>query len=902
MFTYRVPPGVAPQVVAGHPALTTPEGGQVVLDERLLALWRAADGHSPAEVLAAPAAASLPPDAVLVALAALAEGGLLARAGLPELAAPAPASSLPVSGGLVSAIIVAYNSRDWLAECLPSLAAQTYPALEVIVIDNASTDGVGPWLAEHFPAAKYLRLDPAVALAAAISRGADLAAGAYLLVLNPDIRLAPTAVAELVAVALAQPTCGAVAALLKFTWAPRFVNGLGNFVRDVSWGTDLGLGQVDLGQFDHYQQVPSVCYAATLIPRAAWLAVGPADPGFPMYYEDSEWSYRARLLGYDLAAAPRAVVYHAFGSQVPSGLAAPLAPSKLRRAVYGRWRFALKLLTGAPHLRFTRNYWGEDRNNFFGALRRGRWAEARAYLLAGADVLRDLPALARLRADLAARRRRTAAEVFDQPEQWPAPLEVNGLPRLTWDVVEQQYWPLMRTGRTRSMPEFAGRPPRPHVLIASNDLVAAKMAGPGMRYLEFAKALAADCDVTLAVPAATDLTVPGIRIVTYDEHRPLSLPVLADNADVALVSGYMVEKFPTLGRTRARLVVDLYDPFMLENLHYHLKDPLSTQEGASTHATSIVNRLAALGDFFICGSERQRDLWMGVLAANGRVNPHTFAADPTLRALLDVVSIGFPDRPLQPGNLLRGVNPAFTPESRIVLWGGGMWDWLDPLTLLRAWPAVVARHPEARLVYLGTRHPNPDVPTHQVVGEALRLAEEFGEKDKTVFFIEWLSYEAREALLSESDIGVVLHPVHVETRYSIRTRVLDYFWAQLPILVTEGDVTSEWVRDLGLGRVVPPFEAAAVSAALIDMLAQPKAAWAPAFASLPARFNWNKVIEPLRRYCLSGAPAPDRHLRVTADPAPRGPLRQAAYLWMTEGFRPMLGKAWRYLQMRRAGF
>jgi len=902
MFTYSIPPGVAPQTVEGRPVLTTPEGGKVIVDERLLKLWQAAAGHTPAEVLAALPAAGLAPDAVRAALAALAEGGLLVREGVAPASTPEPPAAPLVDGGLVSAVIVAYNSRAWLAECLPSLAAQTYPRLEVIVVDNASTDGVADWLAANFPAARYLRLDPAASLAAAINHGAQAATGQALLVLNPDIRLAPTAVAELVAVAQGQPNCGAVAALLKFTWAPHFVNGLGNYVRDTSWGTDLGLGHLDLGQFDAYTRVPSACYAATLIPRPVWDSVGPADPGFPMYYEDTEWSYRARLLGYDLLAAPRAVVYHAFGSQVPSGAAVPLAPSKLRRAVYGRWRFALKLLTGPTHQRFTRNYWREDRANFLRALGRGKWAVARAYLSAWAAVLRDLLALGRERAGLTARRRRPDAELFDQPEQWPAPLEQNGLPRLTWDVVEQHYWPLMRTGRTRVMPEFEGRPPRPHVLIASNDIVAAKLAGPGMRYLEFAKALAADCDVTLAVPAATDLSVPGVNLVQYDEHRPLSLPVLADNADVALVSGYMVEKFPTLGRTRARLVVDLYDPFMLENLHYHLHDPLPAQEGASTHATSIVNRLAALGDFFICGSERQRDLWMGVLAANGRVNPHTFAADPTLRDLIDVVSIGFPDRPLHAGHLLRGVNPAFTADSRIVLWGGGMWDWLDPLTLLRAWPAVVARHPEARLVYLGTRHPNPDVPVHQVVGEALKLAEAQGQKDKTVFFIEWLSYAEREALLSESDIGVVLHPVHIETRYSIRTRVLDYFWAQLPILVTEGDVTSEWVRDLGLGRVTPPFAVAAVSAALLDMLALPKAAWASAFAPLPERFNWNRVIAPLRRYCLTGRPAPDRHLRVTAEPAPRGPLRQAAYLWMTEGFRPMLGRAWRYLQLRRAGF
>jgi glycosyltransferase involved in cell wall biosynthesis len=451
------------------------------------------------------------------------------------------------------------------------------------------------------------------------------------------------------------------------------------------------------------------------------------------------------------------------------------------------------------------------------------------------------------------------------------------------------------------MPELEGQRPRPHLLIASNDLVANKMAGPGMRYLEMARALSVDCDVTLAVPGPIEIEEPGINLVSYDETRPHSLPVLVANADVALVSGYMVEKFPDLFRSRTRLVVDLYDPFMLENLHYYQRESMPVQDGASAHATTIVNGLARLGDYFICGSDRQRDLWMGVLAANGRVNPRTFQQDPTLRQLIDVVGIGFPNRPLHTGQMLRGVHPRFDSESRIVLWGGGMWDWLDPLTLLRAWPAVIARHPEARLVYLGTRHPNPTVPPHRVVQDCLQLAEDLGEKDKSVIFIEWLDYAEREALLSEADVGVVLHPVHVETRYSIRTRVFDYFWAQLPVLVTEGDVTSEWVRERRLGQVVPPHDAAAVAAALNAMLDRPKADWAPAFAPLPAEFSWNKVVEPLRQYALTGRYAPDRGER---EPIvrQRGPLAQALYLWSTEGFRPMLVRAWQFLRLKRAGF
>ncbi|HEX7593847.1 MAG TPA: glycosyltransferase, partial [Anaerolineae bacterium] len=298
--------------------------------------------------------------------------------------------------------------------------------------------------------------------------------------------------------------------------------------------------------------------------------------------------------------------------------------------------------------------------------------------------------------------------------------------------------------------------------------------------------------------------------------------------------------------------------------------------------------------------------WTGVLAANGRINPRTFQQDPAERALIDVIGIGFPPRAPQHEPMLRGVHPLFPNDARIVLWGGGIWDWLDPLTLIRAWRQVIARHPEARLVFLGTRHPNPLVPPHKLAEQAVAFASEIGEKDRTIFFYEWLPYAEREALLCEADVGITLHPLHIETRYSIRTRVLDYLWARLPVLVSDGDVTSEWVRQYGVGQVVPPLDVEAVVRALIEMLDKPKDTWQPAFTPLPEIFNWSRVVEPLRRYCLYGTYAPDRQTRtsISTETATaqnwRTRLARASYIWRTQGLRLLLHRVWRFVQWRLA--
>ncbi len=805
----------------------------------------------------------------------------------------------------MAAIIVGYNSREWLETCIPSLLQQSYTPIEILIVDNGSKDDTISWMASTYPQIKFLANEPGQSLAHAINRGAELAPGAkYFLMLNPDLDLEPDAIAQMVAVAETDPLCAAVGAKLRFWWARAFLNGVGNRVGPFSWGTDNALGHLDLGQYDHWDELPSACFAAALINANAWKEVGPVDEGFPMYYEDTEWCYRARLLGYKIRLAPDAIVYHAFGGRVPSGEVQPLSPGKLQNVVYGRLRFAFKI-AGDHFPRYIRNYLFEDWVNFSQTLLRRDWKSSRAYLVGWGKLLRHLPALLDLSRSLQSHRVISDDDLARTQADMPMTFSWNGLPELTWDLVANYYTNLMTSGRTRPMPEFDPSNRKPHLLIISNDIVDEKMAGPGMRYLEMARTLNSDeLTVTLAVPSETKLQIPGLKIVQYWEERPASLRVLVENCDIALISGYMVEKFPFLHTTTRRLVVDLYDPTILENLHYYLEEPIDSQTALNRHGVAITNLSLRLGDYFICGNERQRDFWLGLLASNERVNPKNFNADPSLRALIDVVGIGFPNRELRSANkLLRGVHQNIPADAKIVLWGGGIWNWLDPLSLIQAWPKVIQKHPEARLVFLGTRHPNPLVPVHEMAEKAQTLADETGENGKSIIFIEWVSYQDRETLLDEADIGVSLHPIHVETRYSIRTRVLDYIWARLPVVVTAGDITSEWVAEFKLGEVVPPFNPDAVAAALGHLLDRQKTEWQTAFDPLIERFHWQEVVEPLRRYCLEGGYAADRQERVavqasTSIPAPYSLRARAVYIWRTEGAKALIHRGWRYIQWR----
>lgn len=442
----------------------TPQGGRILLDRALLSLLRRADSLTVEDILLTPGAWSSEPNAELAsaqvraALTCLAEAGLLCRS--------EPASKLAqateAGQALVSIIIVSYNSKEWLAGCLTSLVEQTYAPLEMILVDNASSDGSAEEVERSFPGVQIIRLETACSLAGALNVGVQAASGSYYLLLNPDVVVEKDAVSQMVAAAQSasrEADCAAVAAKLKFLWAPTFLNGLGNYVGAFSWGADIGLGHLDLGQFDGWPVLPSACFAATLIPAAAWKLVGPIDEEFPMYYEDSEWCYRARLLGLLICAAPRAIIYHAFSGQIPGTAGNPLSPKKLRCVVYGRLRFITKILGGGFLARFLINYLLEDALRFTLHLLRLRLPECRAYLGAWRDYLRDLPALQKERENLQKRRKVSDRNLLHEQRNAPAVLLRSGLPQLSWDIICSRYLPLILAGQTRPLPEFGDPAP-----------------------------------------------------------------------------------------------------------------------------------------------------------------------------------------------------------------------------------------------------------------------------------------------------------------------------------------------------------------------------------------------------------------------------------------------------------
>ena len=240
----------------------------------------------------------------------------------------------------------------------------------------------------------------------------------------------------------------------------------------------------------------------------------------------------------------------------------------------------------------------------------------------------------------------------------------------------------------------------------ANDVVAIRMAGPGIRCFELGRGLAADGhQVTLVGMGSTDLASPGFTV--SPELGLAALERLARSHDLVMVEGTALLRYPVLREVESPLVMDLYDPFPIALLGQEEHLGMADRERQDLEVRAAVSEMLALGDYFICASETQRDLWLGSLLAAGRLNPRNWSRDPTFRQLIDVVPFGLPEVP--PPVRERGSRlplPGVEQEDLVLLWGGGIYNWFDPLTLIQAVARVDDLSPPVKLVFMSTSHPN----------------------------------------------------------------------------------------------------------------------------------------------------------------------------------------------------
>lgn len=438
---------------------------------------------------------------------------------------------------------------------------------------------------------------------------------------------------------------------------------------------------------------------------------------------------------------------------------------------------------------------------------------------------------------------------------------------------------------------------RPRILILTDDRLGPAMAGPAIRAFQLARHLSSSQTVELASLQPLGGQLEGVTV-----HAGLSSRALVELAlgfDILVAGGYLFAQHPQLMKLGKYLVLDLYDPMLFEELAHQGGGALGEYLYAEHHSYLAEQMRAA--DFMICASERQRDYWLGRLCALGRLGPALYAQDSSAQSLIGLVPFGLEGDPPLPGPArLRGVLPGVGSEDVLFLWGGGLWEWFDPLTPIRAIARLQADRPELKLVFMAGRSPNPTTPEMPMGEQARALASELGVLGKSVHFLEeWVPYHERGSLLLEADAAFSAHFDHLETRFSFRTRILDYLWAGLPILTTTGDSMADLVHASGLGLAMLPEDTDAWMDAFQRMGTD--AAWRRACAErteeVAKQYTWDRAIAPLQAFCMAPYHTPKPragwHLH-----GPFSLLTKAGLALKDEGLAGLVQRGKRYMARR----
>jgi GT2 family glycosyltransferase len=304
--------------------------------------------------------------------------------------------ALPDSPG-ISVIIVTFNGEKFINQNLESLARQSVPANEIILVDNDSTDGSMDQVAQVYSRVKIIRNKKNYHYAQAVNIGVQAASNDLVIILNQDIVLADDFIEQLILRYESEKNKQDIAGVvpqMQFSQLKPFINGIGNFITAKNWGSDNYFGALDIGQFENLDYVGSACFGAIMVSKISWNSIGPLDKTYKSFYEDADWSMRAHLKGFKLLAAPKAVVYHAFGGSYPTGI-------KLTFIAKNRMRFVFKYLKGKTRTTFFTKYLKQDIKNMLSFLRSRSYRNIFCYIKAYFKLMIEFPGILfyRFRAD-----------------------------------------------------------------------------------------------------------------------------------------------------------------------------------------------------------------------------------------------------------------------------------------------------------------------------------------------------------------------------------------------------------------------------------------------------------------------------------------------------------------------
>jgi glycosyltransferase involved in cell wall biosynthesis len=355
------------------------------------------------------------------------------------------------------------------------------------------------------------------------------------------------------------------------------------------------------------------------------------------------------------------------------------------------------------------------------------------------------------------------------------------------------------------------------VVVHTPDVVGDRMAGPGIRALHLARELAKHFTTTLV--AKCDGSEPdGVSLIEHNTDA-----ARAAMRDASVLIGQPARGFRKR-RAGQRMVYDLFDPTVLELRELYGSLPSLRQRVHLAAEWWRLSEALMRGDLLVCAARKQREFYEKLQSGSAPWIEVPFGIDEN------------------------DIRACPKPQDNIVVWGGGVWEWLDPATAVEAIVRLNREGLRTRLLFLGRARPNS---IHGIDRRRESRFDALLERGGPHVSAndEWVPYRERLAWLRSGKIAIMLHRRTAEAEYSIRTRLFDAIAAGTPVIATAGGFAAELVGEEGLGIVVSPGDAAGVADAIRRLLTDDSlySSCVESLERIRPRFAWEVVTRPLVR-------------------------------------------------------
>jgi glycosyltransferase involved in cell wall biosynthesis len=357
------------------------------------------------------------------------------------------------------------------------------------------------------------------------------------------------------------------------------------------------------------------------------------------------------------------------------------------------------------------------------------------------------------------------------------------------------------------------------VVVATPDVVGARMAGPGIRAWNIARQMAKVAPTTLVakVEERDSSLSSQLGMTMLDKDSPEARNAIHD---AAVLIGQPARRFRKRRRDQ-RIVFDLFDPTVLELRELYGTWPSLRQRIHLAAEWWRLSEALMVADLLMCAAPRQRRFYQSLQSGDANWIEVPFGIDPA------------------------EISSCAKPPSNLIIWGGGVWEWLDPKTAVDAVLALNHDGLDCNLLFLGRTRPNRDLVDRRRADRFDRLLERGGSHVSA--HADWVPYAERLSWLRSSKVAIMLHRPTAEAEFAIRTRLFDAIAAGIPVIATEKGFAAELVATEGLGIVVPPEDVRAVAEAIRRLLTDDvfHSACVMNLERVRPRYAWEVVTRPL---------------------------------------------------------